>query len=279
MSDTSSNLTQGSSDTGPNSSQSAPAVATPSAPSAPTIPAQSTQAPATGVPSEDRLNWVPPHRIRESREAGYRQAQQEAAQQQAQLRQEAEQYRAQLHRLVGVGPQADPQVDAVRQQFAQLYPSLAAMEARGKDLMGLLDRAPDFDAVQQHHWGSYARQTMDRLYNLAAESSGTPLNDEGKQWLHSSFVGWINASPGRAQRYEQDPGIVENFWKEFTSNFADPLRRSAAATVQGRAAQIQGLPQDTPGGAPRATPAPTGQSLDDRVLAGWNQYQQTNRGR
>ncbi len=279
MSDTSSTLTPGSSDTGFNSPQSTPATATPVAPSAPTIPAQSTQAPATGVASEDRSNWVPPHRLRETREAAERQAAQQFAQREAQLRQEADQYRAQLHRLVGVGPQPDPQKDTIRQQYFDLFPEAKILHERSKDIVGLLNQAGNLEAVQQHHWQGYARQTMDRLYGLAAEFNGAPLSDSGKQWLHSSFVGWVNQNPDRATRYEQDPSIVEDYWREYTSNFGDPVRRAAAATVQGRAAAVQGLPQDTPGGGIRPTPTPAGQSLDDRVSAGWAQYQQTNRGR
>src|SRR3990167_1333958 len=262
-----------------------PAEATPSAPpaaatqavpaAAPAIPTPTTQTPATGVPE----GYVPSYRLRETREAAERQAATQYAQREAQIRAEAEQYKAQLHRLVGVTPPQDPQIDAVRQQFAQLYPGLAQMETRAKDLMGVLERSGDAEAQTQHYWGSYARQTMDRLYSHATESLGTPLTDEGKRVLHASFTGWVNSSPELASRYERDTSLVEDFWKAFTSNFTDPIRRSANAQVGARIGGIPSLPQDTPGGAPRATPAPQHANLDERAAAAWTQYQQTNRNR
>jgi hypothetical protein len=124
-------------------SGSAPAEATPSAPSTPvtatpvtSAPAVATpqappQAPATGVSSEDRSNWVPPHRIRETREAALRQANEQFAQRESQMRAEAERYRQQVLALTGVTPPPNPEIKAVKDQFAHLYPGLAKMDEKG----------------------------------------------------------------------------------------------------------------------------------------------------
>src|SRR5258705_13716932 len=119
-----------------------PAEATPSAPAAPAAPATpsvASSAPTTGAPQEDRSTWVPPHRIRETREAAVREAQQTYAQQMQQMRAEAEQYKSPLHALVGVQPPQNPEIDAVRKQFGPLYPGLSKMEGKAAQLEQPLD--------------------------------------------------------------------------------------------------------------------------------------------
>lgn len=255
-----------------------PAEATPSAPAAPAAPATPSAAPSaptTGAP-EDRSNWVPPHRIRETREAAVREAQQTYSQQMQQMRAEAEQYKAQLHALVGVQPPQNPEIDAVRKQFGQLYPGLSKMEEKAAQLEQLLERAGDLESQNAHYWQSYGRQAVDRLFTKASESIGSPLNDENKQFLHSAFVGWVQASPERADRYTNDPTIVDDFLKALSSGFIDPVRRTSAAAIPGRANVA--LPQDTPSGAPRVPGAPQPKDLDERAANAWLQYQQTAKG-
>lgn len=254
---------------------------TPSATPAPAIsgapaaaPAISTTPPVSAI-TEDRSTWVPPHRLRETRESAVREAQQQWAQERAQIQAQYQQVQQQLHALVGVTPQGDPEITNVRQQFAQLYPGLAAMEERSQDLMGILDRAGDLEAQNSHYWQSYGRQSMDRLYDHASQSLGAPLTDAGKRQLHAAFTGYVSSSPELMARYSNDPTLIQEFWTDFTSSFIDPARRVASATVAGRAAGA--LPQDTPGGAPRATPAPHPANLDERAANAWAQYQATKR--
>lgn len=248
-----------------------PTPATPGASASPVATPQGTPASATPSPAvEDRSNWVPPHRIRETREAAVRQAQQEFAQREAAVRAEAERYRAQVMALTGVTPPPDPGVQAVKDQFGQLYPGLAKMESRAEQLEQLLARAGDLEAQNGHYWEQYGRQTMNKLFDHAQASIGTALTDAAKAQLHSSFVGYVQSSPELTARYANDPTIVEDFWKNFTSSFIDPVRRTASAAVAGRAS-VQ-LPQDTPGGMPRSTPVAGPKTLDERATAAWAQY-------
>ena len=234
------------------------------------------QAPATGAQATGPEGWVPSYRLREAGEAAFRRAQTESQAEIARIKQEAEQYKRQLHSLVGVSQPADPQVDAVRQQFAQLYPGLSKMEDRAAQLEQLLERAGDLESQTNHYWQSYGRQAMDRLFTHAATSLGTPLTDEGKRALHASFTGFVQSSPELTERYANDPTLVEDFWKAFSSSFIDPVRRTASAGVVGRAAGSMALPQDAPSGAPRVGPAPQPQNLDERAANAWVQYQQQN---
>lgn len=248
--------------------------ATPSAPtiqSAPTSTPPTTvvapQAPATGAPE----GYVPSYRLRETREAAVREAQAQFAQERAALQRQYDQVQNQLRALVGIQAPQNPELDAVRSQFAQLYPGLSKIEQRAQDFEALLERSNDFEAQTAHYWQAYGQSTMDKLFTHATESLGGSLTDEAKRHLHASFVGFVQSSPELEARYGKDPSLVEDFWKAFSSSFIDPVRRSATATVVGRAPQ--GLPQDSPAGAPRATPAPNLGGLDERANAAWTQFQ------
>ena len=251
----------------------------------PTIPAVTPQ-PATSVETQPEATppgsrppqsqgMVPSYRIREASEAGYRRAQQEAAQRLSASQAEAERYKQQLHSLVGVTPQQDPEVDAIRQQFSRLYPGLSQLEQRARDIDALLSRAGELEQSTNHYWDTHARQSVEKLYSLAEESLGMPLNDEAKRHLHTSFVGFVQSSPEMYERYFNDPTLVVDFWKAFTSSFIDPIRRTAVTQTVQRVPQ--GLPQDTPAGMPGVSQAPKPGNLDERVAQGWAAYQQQRR--
>lgn len=253
------------------STPSTPVTATPVTSASPAATPQVTSASTTpSSPVEDRSSWVPPHRLRETREAAVRQANQEFAQREAAIRAESERYRAQVLALTGVTPPPNPEVQAVKDQFSQLYPGLSKMESRAAQLEQLLERAGDLEAQNGHYWESYGRQTMTKLFDHAATSMGGPLTDTAKAQLHTAFVGYVQSSPDNTARYASDPSIVEDFWKDFTSSFIDPVRRTASATVAGRAGAQ--TPQDMPGGMPRVAPVAGPKSLDERAAAGWAQY-------
>lgn len=249
-----------------------PVAATPATPAAvaPATPSVTPQAPATGAaPGE---GWVPSYRLREAREAAERQATTQAAEQIAAIRAEAERYKTQLHSLVGVQPPQNPEVAAVRDQFGKLYPGLSQIEERAQQIVEMLDRVGDFDSQNQHYWQTYGRSTMDNLFKHAQETIGAPLTDEAKRVLHSSFVGFVQSSPELTTRYANDPTIVDDFWKAFSSNFIDPSRRAATVAAVNRVPGA--IPQDTPSGAPRVAPGPQPANLDERAAAGWALYNQ-----
>ena len=257
----------------PTVSAPTPTAATPAAP-APVATPQATPAPATGAPE----GWVPSYRLREAREAAERQWQERLSTREAELRAESDRYKQQVLALTGVSqPNQNPEVDAVKAQFGQVYPGLSKIEERAEQILQILEKAGDLESQNNHYWQSYGRQVMDKLFSHASESLGSPLTDEGKRHLHSSFLGFIQSSPELSDRYANDPTIVEDFWKAFSSTFIDPVRRSAAAGTINRATGVPGLPQDSPSGAPRPSPTPQHTGLDDRVAAAWSQFQTLRR--
>lgn len=244
-----------------------PEAATPASPAAPAVAATPTSAtPAAATPAAHEA-MVPSYRIRETREAALREAQTRYESQIAAERANTERYQAQIRALVGAAPPADPEVDNVRAQFAKLYPGLAKMEDKAAAMEQLLERGGDLEAQNAHYWQSYGRQSMDRLFTGAEAALGGALTEEGKRQLHASFSGFVGSSPELTQRYASDPTIVDDFLRQFTSNFIDPVRRAAAAGV---VARVPGaLPQDSPSGSPQRAASPAFQSLDERVAAGW----------
>lgn len=249
------------------SAPAAPAHVAPATPQAtPYAPAQATPAPAQQV----EPSWLK-GRLEETRNAALRQAQQHYAQQEAQHQARVTQMENQLRALVGASPPANPEVDAVRQQFAQLYPGLARMEEQSERLMGVLDRSGDLETQTNHYWQSYGRQTMNRLFEKANESLGSPLDEAGKRQLHAAFTGYVSQSPELTARYTNDPTLVDEFWNAFTSSFVNPARRATSASIMDRTAGP--LPSDTPGGQPALSQVPKLDGLDQRTAAAWQQYQ------
>ena len=247
-----------------------PAIPEPAGP--PATPPAAVASPTSGAPPQD--GWVPSYRIREAREAAVRQAQQEFAQREATIRAEADRYRQQLHSLVGATPQADPETEAIRQQFGKVFPEYA----KSQELVTTLqERLEQLEYLAGHYWDSHGYNSTEKLFTLAEQHFGAPLTEEGKRVLHTAFVGHVQSNPELGQRYASDPRLVEEFVKWFASSLIDPIRRTAGAAVAGRAPQA--LPQDTPGGAPRATPAPQFKDLDERAAAAWTTFNSFNQNR
>lgn len=247
-----------------------PAPATSGASASPAIGANPQATATSGVPE----GFVPSYRIRETREAAIRQANESFAAREAEYRSQLERVQSQIRALTGVTPPPNPEVESVRQQFAQLFPNLAALEEKGVDILSLLDKSGDIEQQNAHYWQNYGRQTMDRLFKHAEDALGAPLTEQGRRQLHSSFVGFVQSSPELTERYAQDPTIVEDFWRDFTSSFIDPVRRTSVGATAARVAGTP-TPQDKAGAsAPPVTAGPQPKDLDERSQLAWARYQQ-----
>lgn len=266
-----------------------PAEATPSAPAAPT--ATPTSAPAAPVAAATPISATPSagapavepswlkQRLDETRQSTTRQLQAEWGRREAEYNARLEQTQRQLQALAGVTPPQNPEVEQVKSQFGNLYPGLAKIEDKAEAIMQIIERANDLQAQNEHYWSTHANRTMDSVYKAAETALGGQLNDDAKRHLYTSFIGYVQSSPELTQRYSQDPTIVDDFMRAFTSSFIDPVRRAASATVQGRASTIGGLPQDTPSGSVRTNNAPKPANLDERAQLAFELYKQkTNIG-
>lgn len=239
-----------------------PSAAAPATPGAP--------APAATPQAQPEPSWLR-GRLQETRAAAVREAETRWNEERSRLQAQHEATQRQLHAIVGVTPQGDPEVNAIRAQFEKLYPGLAQLEQRAKDVQGLLERQGDYTQQTQHYWASYARQAQDRLFDHASKSLGSALTEEGKRALYSAFTGYVQSAPELLDRYAEDPTMIDEFWQNFSGAFIDPARRAAAANIETNT-QHRAFPQDSPGGAPQMTPAAKPGSLDERVAGAWASY-------
>lgn len=250
----------------PNTPAEATPSATPAAPAAPSAPQAATPpvtpTPATpATPSEDRSNWVPPYRLRETTQKYEQALQAERAQWQAQLEQE----RRKIQALTGVVPPENPQFDEVKKQFGQVFPGLNEMETLAPQIKEFLAQREEIEQLRQHVWGVYNRNAMDRLYKNAETTYGQPLSEDARRTLGSSFVGYLQSNPEAYERYQSDPSIVDEFWQSFEARFVSPVRRNATVDTLNR---IPGsLPQDTPSGAVSMSGGPQKPASTDERLA------------
>ena len=249
----------------------APAIpqGTPAAPPTAATPNVGSQPPATGGVPE---GYVPSYRLREIRE----QAQREYQSREAALQAKYDALDRQVKALVGVTPPQHPEQDEIRTQFEQLYPQFPDIYGQADQIKELMELKEQFKATMDHYWSNHGRSTMDRLFDQASTSLGSPLSDDAKRVLYNAFAGMAQSSPELTERYANDPALATEFWKAFQSSFIDPIRRTTTAGVANRIPS--GLPQDSPGGAPQSSPAPKLNGLDERANATWALFNATKQG-
>lgn len=254
------------------SGQTAPQGATPPGTSTGGQPGSQPGA-TSGAPGE---GWVPSYRLRQQREAYERQVAEREAHIRAEYERRLDETNQKLRVLAGFGDQPNPEVEAVKQQFAQLYPGLARLDDSAVErLLQMAERAGDFEQQNDHYWQSYGQQRVSQLFEMAEKDIGTPLTEQGKARLHSALVGYVQSSPEAQVAYARDPNFVAEFWKAWSSDFIEPVRRVSSASAQGRAGQP--VVQDIPGQI-RTQPAQQPGNIDERLSMGWNSYQQNRRG-
>lgn len=250
-------------------------VAAPTTPSfAPSVAPTPIPAAAPIAAPEDRSNWVPPHRLREIREASQRQWSEREANYQAQL----EHYQNQVRALTGMQPPPNQEYEPIRQQFGQVFGDGAMrLFDKAEQIEQSLERMRELENAVNYIWKNHASQSLDRVFKSAEESLGSPLTPEGKQALHAAFSGWVQTVDPQGERYVNDPTLIDEFWKALSSTLVDPARRAAAVNTVSRVPGA--LPQDTPGGgAPPVSPAPKLSGLDERANAAWAQFQHSKNG-
>lgn len=138
----------------------------------------------------------------------------------------------------------DPKKEGLRKQFLELFPEFQALielSPKGKDLLGLVDRAGQTDADNDKFWANVATRTQNRLYSHAAKEYGVKeLSKFQRKVVKDALVSWVeeDETGERNYRYEsQDPELITEFWKDFASVTAAPARRHADAETLRRGRQ------------------------------------------
>jgi hypothetical protein len=274
LSDPNFNVTQENSAAPTDISAPSPVAATPATPSAaaPT-PAASPNPAITGQPPANPgappLGYVPSFRIRETRD----QYEAKIASLEAANNAKIESMQRQLQALTGVTPQNQSEEDVIRQQLFKVVPQLQKLLEIQEKLESSVASQEELKAQQTHYWESYNRQQMNSLFKAAEETYGTSLSDGQRNYLKAAFVGWASNDPELASRYQNDPTLVTEFWKEFSSSFIDPARRQAVSNTAARVPA--NLPQDNPSGAVRTSqPLEPAKNADEVVDRAWATFKQ-----
>jgi uncharacterized protein (UPF0335 family) len=193
---------------------------------------------------------VPPHRLEEVSTKH----EQQLASFKAQAEAEKAALQRQLQALTGVLPPQNPEIDAVKNQFKEVFPELSEIGSQAEAIKELIALKDELRAAMQHQWATHNRSAMSTLYKTAESTYGQPLNDDAKRALGASFIGHLQSNPDEYERYQQDPTtVVEGFWKSFTDRFISPIQRAQVVAQQNRIPSA--IPQDPASGAvPVSTP-------------------------
>lgn len=252
-----------------------PATATPVAPAQSGAPAISPTPTQTGTATSNPAPQVPPgyvpsFRIRETRDQYETRIREIEAAKSAEIARLTQQVQA----LTGVTPQNRSEEETIREQLYKVVPELKSLVEQREQLAELVAQRQEMAQQQQHYWQSYNRSRMDDLFKTASEAYGQPLSDPQKRYLAASFVGWAQSDPELVERYQSDPSLVNEFWKEFSSSFVEPARRIQATSAVDRVAR--NVPQDTPSGNNlRPSNAPDEpKDLDGKVDKAWQTFKQ-----
>lgn len=253
---------QGDTPTGsaPASTPNTPATPAAGNPTTPTAGAPATPA-APAAPSftykEDRGNWVPPHRIRESSERA------------KQLERELDYERRRVAALSGVAAPAapeDPETSEIKAQFFKLFPWAKKLaDLAPEKLEALIGFDPSsIGSAEEHYWNQLGAQTLASVEEKVAAVYGADLTPFARGLVRQGFAAYISSSQELRDRYEQmDPKLVDDFVKEYTAGVLDPHRRSITAAATPRVDRLRRLPRGStttaiPGAGPaRPKPADT----------------------
>jgi hypothetical protein len=149
--------------------------------------------------------------------------------------------------------------------------------------------APAWEEQNQSYWQGVATRTLANVYDgvatmmLGQGKTGKDLDPEFVADLQEGFLKWCerDRTGQRIARYEgHDPQLVPEFLKAFGARYVDPVRRSAAVSVQQRGQATQGLPVSGAAGLPAASVPPAVNNSDEDAVHGraWQVVQQMRTG-
>lgn len=181
-----------------------------------------------------------------------RKARQEFEQKSRSLEAQFAEAQRRVQALAGVQPKSDDetQYDAVRAQFAKLFPGLAKLNDAAIDkILQTADKAEQFESFTQQHWVDKGRQALSTIVDKVTEDAGITLSDRQEKLLKRAFVAKVEEDTEFAARYENgDKAIYDEFAKEFIEDWLESARRKNIAAQVGQA-------RPTPNGGKRSVPA------------------------
>ena len=203
--------------------------------------------------TEDRSQWIPPHRLEEVRRA-------EQARYQM-LEQQHRELDQRMRRFFDVPQPRDPRHEELRRSFMEIMPEMAPfLEARNQPVLKqLLDlaasgRLDEVLATNQSYWSRHANTYARDAAGAYAKEIGVEVKDLPKSTINRmalNLQAFIQEDPSgqRYQRYELgDPGLLDEWLDDMKATYITPLRTRMATQGARTAEQNRRLPQGGRGG-------------------------------
>lgn len=240
-----------------------------------------------GTPQGGRRNDLPQYRQDQI-------AARDASREQARIEQLVnERIRETLSQAFGIGKPAgqpeDPRAARIRESLFGVIPGLKELLENREQLLAAAQSGQQWTETNKNYWQGVAARTMGSLHDgaavalLGAGKAGKDLDAETRADIQSLFIRWVESdqTQQRVGRYEaQDPNLVREFLTAWQARYIDPVRRSAAVTVQQRGQQRAAVPTNGPGAMPPAAKPPQQDNQDEDAVhgRGWALVQQLRAG-
>ncbi len=147
--------------------------------------------------------------------------------------------RKRVQALAGLTPKSDEETDteAIRAQFAKLYPHLGALTA--EDIEALRDvkkRQSDIDETNKHYWSQHRDKMFGQVHSAIEKAmGGGELSDRQRERINRAYALEAEQNPEFLDRHSKgDPKLAEEFAKGWVEDFIEPARRNYTRTETSR---------------------------------------------
>lgn len=132
----------------------------------------------------------------------------------------------------------DPEIQAIRDQFAQIFPGLAKLTDEQIDkLVNFTERSDDLEATADHYWSQQGQSMLSGIeQGVLDKLGGDKLSDRQIKAIHRFYVGEVENDRELLHRHMAgDPKLVEEIVTAVLEDWYEPARRSLTATEVERA--------------------------------------------
>lgn len=151
---------------------------------------------------------------------------------------ELAQVRKQMQALAGITPKddAEQEFDAIRAQFAKVFPGLAKLtDAQIEKLMGVADKADSLSEATTHHWQRHGSTMLDALEKAVVDEIGGDLTERQKKALTQAYVNEAQTNDDFLKKHEAgDLDQLTAFAKEWVGDWMTAASRKVTKNAVGQ---------------------------------------------
>lgn len=146
--------------------------------------------------------------------------------------------------LAGLAPKTETQIadEELQAAFTAKFPWFGELTPEFlKELKELVSSRKNLDDTTRNHWDNIATRTLNDLETQFLDHiDASEITPTQRQKLNAAFLAWGNGNGPDdlakfKRRYDaEDPKLIGEFLKEFTSDFLMPARRQSAGSAVSR---------------------------------------------